>query len=157
ERSLATCPTPSACSWGWICARPIDGDEGPVKKSKPSSPSSVAALRRVDTTKSFERALATRQTGRYVLRLYVAGATARSNQAVLSVRRLCAAELKNNCELEVIDVYQQPILARDGQIVATPTLVKEFPRPVRRLIGDLATATRLIVGLDLLTKGKTGR
>jgi len=128
-----------------------------VKKNKTSSPSSVAALRRVDATKSFERALATRRTGKYVLRLYVAGATARSHQAVLCVRRFCAAELKGNCKLEVIDVYQQPILARDGQIVATPTLVKEFPLPVRRLIGSLASTTRLFVGLDLVTKGKTGR
>jgi circadian clock protein KaiB len=109
------------------------------------------------TTKAFEKALATRHTGKYVLRLYVAGATARSRQAVLCVRQLCAAELKDNVELEVIDVYQQPILARDGQIVATPTLVKEFPLPVRRLIGNLANTTRLFVGLDLATKGKSAR
>ena len=106
-------------------------------------------------TKSFERALATGHTGKYVLRLYVAGATARSRQALMRARRLCEFELKGNCELEVIDVYQQPILARDGQIVATPTLVKEFPKPVRRLIGDLTNMTRLFVGLDLDTKGKT--
>lgn len=110
----------------------------------------------ISATKSFEQALATRHTAKYVLRLYVAGATARSRQAVLCARRFCAAELKYNCELEVIDVYQQPILARDGQIVATPTLVKEFPRPVRRLIGNLANATRLFAGLDLVTQGKTG-
>jgi len=108
-------------------------------------------------TKAFERALAARRTGKYVLRLFVAGATARSHQAVLCVRQLCAAELEGNFELEVIDVYQQPILARDGQIVATPTLVKEFPRPVRRLIGNLANATRLFVGLDLVKKGRTAR
>ena len=53
----------------------------------------------------------------------------------------------------MIDVYQQPILARDGQIVATPTLVREFPRPVRRLIGNLSNTTGLFVGLDLDTKG----
>ena len=57
----------------------------------------------------------------------------------------------------MIDVYQQPIMARDGQIVATPTLVREFPRPVRRLIGNLANATGLFVGLELDTKGKTRR
>jgi circadian clock protein KaiB len=108
-------------------------------------------------TKSFERALATRHPGKYVLRLYVAGATARSQQAVRCVRQLCGAELKGHCELEVIDVYQQPILARDGQIVATPTLVREFPLPVRRLIGNLANTTRLFVGLDLVTKGKPRR
>ncbi len=108
-------------------------------------------------TKSFERALATRRTGKYVLRLYVAGATARSHQAVLCVRQLCAAELKDNCELEVIDVYQQPILARDGQIVATPTLVRQLPQPVRRLIGNLSNTAGLFVGLDLVTKRKAGR
>ncbi len=88
-------------------------------------------------------------TGKYVLRLYVAGATARSRQAILRVRQLCQAELKDNCELEVIDIYQQPKLARKSQIVATPTLVMEFPKPVRRLIGSLTNITGLFVGLDL--------
>jgi len=106
------------------------------------------------TTKAFEEALAKKGTGKYVLRLYLAGATARSRLALMRARRLCEVDLKGNCELEVIDVYQQPILARDGQIVATPTLVKEFPKPVRRLIGDLTNLTRLFVGLDLDTKGK---
>jgi len=93
--------------------------------------------------------------GKYVLRLYVAGATDRSRQAVQRARQLCESEFKDNYELEVIDVYQQPILARDGQIVATPTLVREFPRPVRRLIGNLSSTTGLFVGLDVDTKGKT--
>jgi circadian clock protein KaiB len=90
-----------------------------------------------------------------LLRLYVAGATDRSRQAILRARQLCETEFNGNCELEVIDVYQQPILARDGQIVATPTLVKELPRPVRRFIGDLANTTGLFVGLDLHVKPKT--
>ena len=106
-------------------------------------------------TKAFEKALATRPTGKYVLRLYVAGATARSRQALLRVRQLCEAELNADYDLQVIDIYQQPILARDGQILATPTLVREFPRPVRRFIGNLANITRLFVGLDVDTKGKT--
>ena len=106
-------------------------------------------------TKAFEKALATRRAGKYVLRLYVAGATDRSQRAVLRARQLCETELKGNVELEVIDVYQQPILARDGQIVATPTLVREFPRPLRRFIGDLSNSASLFVGLDVSTKGKT--
>jgi circadian clock protein KaiB len=105
------------------------------------------------TTRAFEKALTTASTGKYVLRLYVAGATERSHRAVLRARQLCETELKGNCELEVIDVYQQPILAREGQIIATPTLVREFPKPVRRLIGNLANTTGLFVGLDLDTKG----
>ena len=107
------------------------------------------------TTIAFEKALATKGAGKLVLRLYVAGATARSRQALIRARHLCEVDLKGNCELEVIDVYQQPILARDGQIVATPTLIREFPLPARRLIGNLTNTTRLFVGLDLDTKGKT--
>jgi circadian clock protein KaiB len=106
-------------------------------------------------TKAFEKALATRPAGKYVLRLYVAGATDRSRQAILRARKLCESEFKDNFELEVIDVYQQPILARDGQIVATPTLVREFPQPVRRLIGNLSNTSGLFVGLDFDSKGKT--
>ena len=106
-------------------------------------------------TQAFEKALATRPTGKYVLRLYVAGATDRSRQAIVRARQLCETELKGNFDLEVIDVFQQPILARDGQIIATPTLVRELPQPVRRLIGNLSNTTGLFVGLDWDTKGKT--
>jgi circadian clock protein KaiB len=105
-------------------------------------------------TKAFEKSLVTRPTGKFVLRLFVAGATTRSRQAVLRVRQLCAAELKDNCTLEVIDIYQQPKLARENQIVATPTLIKEFPRPVRRFIGNLLNTVGLFAELDLITKGK---
>jgi circadian clock protein KaiB len=99
-----------------------------------------------------EKALASGRKDKYVLRLYVAGASERSRQAILRVRRLCD-ELKGACELKVIDIYQQPILARDGQIVATPTLVKELPLPVSRFIGDLTNTQRLFVALELATKG----
>jgi circadian clock protein KaiB len=88
------------------------------------------------------------------MRLYVAGATTRSRQAVLHVRQLCAAELQDHCDLEVIDIYQQPRLARDNQIVATPTLVIEFPKPVRRFIGNLLNTAGLVVELDLANRGK---
>ena len=125
-----------------------------MKTNKTSRPSSVAVLRRVDATKAFEKSVATRPAGKYVLRLFVAGATARSRQAVLRVRQLCAAELKDNCELEVIDIYQQPELARANQIVATPTLIKAFPRPVRRFIGNLLNTTGLFAELNLITKGQ---
>jgi len=108
-------------------------------------------------TKAFEKALATSRAGKCILRLYVAGATNRSRQALLRVRSLCEAEFKGEYVLEVIDIYQQPIIARDGQILATPTLVREFPRPMRRLIGNLSNATGLFVGLDMITKGKTGQ
>jgi circadian clock protein KaiB len=104
--------------------------------------------------KAIEKPRATRHRDKYLLRLFVAGATARSRQAILRVHQLCEAELNENCTLEVIDIYQQPQLARDNQIVATPTLIKEFPRPVRRFIGNLLNTAGLFVKLDLITKSK---
>src|ERR1039458_9623089 len=74
-------------------------------------------------TPALEKSVATQPAGKYVLRLFVAGATVRSRQAILRVRQLCEAELNGGCDLEVIDIYQQPALARDNQIVATPTLI----------------------------------
>jgi len=103
--------------------------------------------------KAFEQALARSRSGKCLLRLYVAGATDRSRQALQRVRRFCDAELHGKYELEVIDIYQQPILARDGQILATPTLVREFPSPIRRLIGNLSQTSGLFAGLDLDLKG----
>ena len=91
---------------------------------------------------------------KHLLRLFVAGATARSREALRHVHRLCQAELRDNYQLEVIDVYQQPKLARDNQIVATPTLIKEFPRPVRRFIGSLSNMTRLFGELELTAKAE---
>jgi len=99
-------------------------------------------------------AAAARPPDQYLLKLYVAGTSSRSRLAILRARELCEGELKGRCTLEVIDIYQDPIRARNGQIVATPTLVKEIPMPVRRLIGTLAKASRLIVGLDLDTPDK---
>jgi circadian clock protein KaiB len=98
------------------------------------------------------RPLSGGRSGTYLLRLFVAGATARSRQAVLRVRRLCEIELKDNCELKVIDIYQQPGLARDNQIVATPTLIKDSPPPVRRFIGDMSNTASLFAELDLIAR-----
>jgi len=86
---------------------------------------------------------------RFVLKLFVAGATARSHQAILRVHTLCDGQLKGRVKLEVIDIYQQPDLARRNQIVATPTLIIVFPLPLRRFIGNLANITDLFVELDV--------
>ncbi|MCE9613449.1 MAG: circadian clock KaiB family protein [Lentisphaerae bacterium] len=96
-----------------------------------------------------------RRADKYVLRLYVAGATARSQQAILRAREFCESQFKGAYTLDIIDIYQQPILARNGQILATPTLVKEYPRPVRQLIGNLTNTAGLIIGLDLNRRIKT--
>ncbi len=105
-------------------------------------------------TQALEKSRALRPTGQYFLRLFVAGATARSRQAVLRVRELFEVKLNGRGQLEVIDIYQQPGLARVNQIVATPTLIIEFPPPVRRFIGSLANITGLFVELDLIKEGK---
>jgi circadian clock protein KaiB len=92
---------------------------------------------------------------RYVLRLYISGMTPRSTQAVLTLRLVCERYLQGRYELEVIDIYQQPALARSEQIVATPTLVKKLPAPRRCLIGDFSNEDRVLAGLGLRAKGRT--
>jgi circadian clock protein KaiB len=100
-----------------------------------------------------KRAAAARP-GKYVLRLFVAGASTKSREAVRHIRQLCEGPLKNNCELEVIDIYQQPKLARENQIVATPTLIKGAPLPVRRFIGNLINVSGFFVEIAPFPPGK---
>jgi circadian clock protein KaiB len=90
--------------------------------------------------------------GTYVLRLYVTGATPRSTRAIQNIRTVCDEHLKGRYQLEVIDVYQQPEVLREQQLLVAPTLVKEFPRPLKRLIGDMSDLERVLVGLDLRTR-----
>ena len=106
------------------------------------------------TSQVFAKRAAAVRPAKYVLRLFVAGATTKSHEAVLRVRQLCEGQLKNRCELEVIDIYQQPQMARENQIVATPTLIKEAPRPVRRFIGNLMNISNLFGEIAPLPKGK---
>ena len=94
-------------------------------------------------------AMATAETELFVLRLYVTGMTPRSTRAISAVRSLCEERLQGRYNLEIIDVYQQPALIRDEQILATPTLVKKGPEPQRRLIGDMSDRARLLHGLGL--------
>jgi circadian clock protein KaiB len=84
-----------------------------------------------------------------VLRLYVTGMTARSARAINNIRAICEEHLRGRYDLEVVDVYQQPVLARGEQIVAAPTLVKQLPLPLRRIIGDMSDKDRVLLGLDL--------
>jgi len=88
----------------------------------------------------------------YVLRLYVAGTSRRSLRALKNIKKLLDEELKGQYELEVIDIYQQPIFAKSGQIVAAPLLIRELPPPLRKLVGDLSDTEKVLAGLDLLPK-----
>jgi len=85
----------------------------------------------------------------YVLRLYVAGTTSKSIRAVANIKQICESSLKNRYDLEVIDIYQQPVLVKGEQIIAAPTLVKKLPLPLRKFIGDMSDTERILVGLDL--------
>jgi circadian clock protein KaiB len=91
----------------------------------------------------------TRKPAMYTMRLYVTGATSRSSRAIANLRKLCDQYLAGRYKLEVVDVYQQPQLARDGQIIAAPTLIKSFPLPLRRFIGDMSNTANLLAGLDV--------
>ncbi len=103
-----------------------------------------------DETQAFEEALAKEPAAdRYVLRLFVTGTTPRSARAIQNIRAICEERLQGRYQLEVIDIYQHPEQAKPEQVVVAPTLVKQLPLPVRRLIGDLSNEERVLVGLDL--------
>ncbi len=88
---------------------------------------------------------------RYILRLYITGQTPRSLRSIENLRKLCEKYLKGQFDLEIIDIYQQPALAAEGQIIAAPTLIKTMPLPLRRLVGDFSDQNRVVLGLDLKT------
>jgi circadian clock protein KaiB len=88
----------------------------------------------------------------YVLRLYIAGTTPRSTRAVMNIKEICETSLNNQYDLEVIDIYQQPTLAKGQQIIAAPTLIKELPLPLRKFIGDMSNTAKILVGLDVKAK-----
>ncbi|HVA72898.1 MAG TPA: circadian clock KaiB family protein [Candidatus Limnocylindrales bacterium] len=89
----------------------------------------------------------------YVLRLYITGHTPRSDASVRNLQEFCEKYLADKFELHVIDIYQQPELAKEGQIIAAPTLVKTLPLPLRRLVGDLSNQQQVMRGLDIKEYG----
>ena len=109
----------------------------------------------VNRADDFEKAiaLAARDDQRYVLRLYVTGSTPRSTKAIQNLRALCEKHLRGRYDLEVIDIFQQPVLARGEQIIAAPTLIKKLPAPLRKVVGDLSNADQVLMGLDLRARG----
>lgn len=90
---------------------------------------------------------------KYLLKLYVTGNTSRAEQAIANLRRICKEDLDGQYELQIIDVLEHPQLAEDEKILATPTLIKRLPPPLRRVIGDLSDKERVLLGLDLWPHG----
>jgi circadian clock protein KaiB len=94
-------------------------------------------------------------TEQYHLRLYVAGASPKSLEAFNNLRRLCETHLASRYEIEIVDLLEHPRLARGDEIVAIPTLVRQLPAPMRKIIGDLSDTERVLVGLQLAPRGPT--
>ena len=90
----------------------------------------------------------------WLLRLYVAGQTAKSLAAFTNLKRICETHLKGKYQIEVVDLLVNPQLARGDQIIAVPTLVRQLPPPARKIIGDLAKAERVLIGLDLISNSR---
>jgi circadian clock protein KaiB len=107
---------------------------------------------RGDHAKVLARAAKARAKERYVLRLYVAGITPKSDRAIRSVKETCEQNLKDRYDLEIIDIYQHPGTLKEDQVIVAPTLIKKLPLPLRRLIGDMADREKIILGLDLQPK-----
>ncbi|MFZ4625143.1 MAG: circadian clock KaiB family protein [Rhodoferax sp.] len=108
----------------------------------------------VDSTAAFEQAQKNLKNQIYILRLYVIGSSPQSVRAIHSIKSICEEHLQGRYELEVIDLYQQPQLALGEQIIASPTLIKKLPLPLRRVIGDMSSEERVLVGLDLRPRSK---
>lgn len=102
-----------------------------------------------ELTAAFELAAADQSQVNYVLTLYVAGMRPRSQRSIENIRRLCEEHLAGRYELQIIDIYQQPALAQDAQIIAAPTLVKKLPPPLRQIIGDMSDDGRVLVAMGV--------
>ncbi len=88
---------------------------------------------------------------KYILHLYVAGLAPRSQKAIRNIKEICERYMDGDYRLEIHDIYKSPIMAKNGRIVAAPTLVKELPLPLRRFVGDMSNREKLLLGLDLET------
>ncbi|MCA9796692.1 MAG: circadian clock protein KaiB [Candidatus Eremiobacteraeota bacterium] len=88
---------------------------------------------------------------KYILKLYIAGQTARSSRAIANLRKLCEESLQDQYELRVFDVLENPEMAETDKVMATPTLIRELPPPMRRIIGDLSNRDKVFLGLDITT------
>lgn len=86
---------------------------------------------------------------KYVLRLYVAGSTPQSSRAIKNIKKICDAALRDRYLLTVVDLYAEPHRAHDDQILVAPTLIRQFPLPERRLVGDLSNTGHVLAALDL--------
>lgn len=119
-----------------------------ARSTKPASKSSSAKK-----SKEQKRAPRAPRAATWELRLYVAGQTPKSVAAFGNLRRICEEHLQGQYHIEVVDLLENPQLARDDQILALPTLVRKLPPPIRKIVGDLSNSERVLVGLQLRSRG----
>ena len=112
----------------------------------------MAAQKKVHTDRVSHAARRKKSSPQYILKLYVAGVSRKSAEAIRMITKVCDEYLKGRYELAIIDIYQQPSLARGEKIIAAPTLIKKLPLPLRRLVGSMADLDKVLVGLDLRPK-----
>lgn len=116
----------------------------------PNRKQATAAVRdRADVSSAATRKAARAASSEYLLRLYVAGQTPKSLQAFANLKEICETHLQGRYRIEVVDLLQNPALARGDQILALPAVVRQLPPPVKKIIGDFSNAERVLVGLDL--------
>ncbi len=106
------------------------------------------------TTQERRRAVPEAECATYDLRLYVAGQTPKSLSAIANLKKICEEHLKGQYRIEVIDLLKNPQLARGDQILAIPTLVRKLPEPIKKIIGDLSSEEKVLVGLDVRPRDK---
>ncbi|MDZ7634005.1 MAG: circadian clock KaiB family protein [Bacteroidales bacterium] len=100
-------------------------------------------------TAALNQAVSRMHNDKYVLRLFITGTTSKSVLALTNLKKICEEYLKGRYDLEVIDLYQKPDMARDEQIIAAPTLIKKLPLPFRRIIGDMSDIEKVLIGLEI--------
>jgi len=100
-------------------------------------------------TEEFDQSAADVGNNKYMLRLFITGTTTRSVLAISNLKKICEEYLEGKYELEVIDLYKNPLLAKEEQIIAAPTLIKKLPLPFRRIIGDMSNEEKVLMGLDV--------
>jgi len=101
------------------------------------------------STSEYDQAMKGLHKDKYILRLFITGTTTKSVLALTNLKKICEEYLEGRYELEVIDLYQNPGLARDEQIIAAPTLIKKLPLPFRRIIGDMSDIEKVLMGLEI--------
>jgi len=115
---------------------------GPSRWRNRSPPASIQATLKLAPSGG-------KPVSKYLLRLFVTGTSSRTGTAIANLRRICEQELRGQYDLEIIDVLQFPDVAEDEKILATPTLIKSLPLPLRRVIGDLSDKEKVLLGLEV--------